>query len=161
MPLQVRAVATTSTTSSMTCTQTSNILYGYIPASPNNGTTFLLDTSLAAQAIANVWPPAGFYTSFTSAFAGLFAPSYLGYVQLSSYDTSACGNICLAWSGCKAFNIYFQRTPSYVPNNVTCKNPSAKTAVTCALYGSYVDGSTALNIGQYQADFMVVIQGVS
>lgn len=59
-----------------------------------------------------------------------------------------------------AFNIYFQRTPTYYPTN-TCKNPGGAASVSCALYANAVDISQTTNTGQYQADFLLVITGVS
>lgn len=140
-----------------TCTNPNTILYNYVP-NPNTPTQFLLDSSMAALSAAEWYPPAGYNTSFTGQFAGLFAPNYLGYQQLSSYNTSACAAYCNARSDCNAFNIYFERTPVYIPDDA-CPNPNAAATITCALYGSFVDASTANNIGQYRKDFMVVIQG--
>jgi hypothetical protein len=115
---------------------------------------------MAAISSSNIWPPAGYWTAFTGLYAGLFAQKYMGYYQLSSYNTSMCAAICNQFDACLGFNIYFERTPVYIPDS-KCRNPTAQAAVTCALWGSEVDSSTALNIGQYKIDFMVVIQGVS
>ncbi|KAI5204513.1 hypothetical protein E4T39_03600 [Aureobasidium subglaciale] len=140
-----------------TCSNPNSILYNYIP-SPNTPTQFLVDTSMAGLASAQYYPTAGYSTSFTSQLAGVSSPSYLGYQQLSSYDPRACAAYCNARSDCNAFNIYMQRTPSFIPDN-NCPDPSAGTSITCALFGSYIDSSMATNIGQYRKDFMVVIQG--
>lgn len=140
-----------------TCSNPNSILYNYAP-NPNTPTQFLVDTTLAGLAAAQWYPPAGYSTSFTSQLAGLFAPNYLGYQQLSSYDTSACAAYCNARSDCNAFNIYIQRTPAFIPDD-SCPNPTAAAQITCALYGSPVEASQATNIGQYRKDFMVVIQG--
>ncbi|KAG9713431.1 hypothetical protein KCU73_g16520, partial [Aureobasidium melanogenum] len=140
-----------------TCSNPNNILYNYAP-NPNTPTQFLVDTTLAGLAAAQWYPPAGYSTSFTTQLAGLFAPNYLGYQQLSSYDPKACSAYCNARSDCNAFNIYIQRTPTFIPDD-SCPNPTAGASITCALYGSAVDASQATNIGQYRKDFMVVIQG--
>ncbi|KAG9665177.1 hypothetical protein KCU64_g169, partial [Aureobasidium melanogenum] len=140
-----------------TCSNPNNILFNYAP-NPNTPTQFLVDTTLAGLAAAQWYPPAGYSTSFTTQLAGLFAPNYLGYQQLSSYDTSACAAYCNARSDCNAFNIYIQRTPTFIPDD-SCPNPTAGASITCALYGSAVDASQATNIGRYRKDFMVVIQG--
>ncbi|KAG9856299.1 hypothetical protein KCU98_g1503, partial [Aureobasidium melanogenum] len=140
-----------------TCSNPNTILYNYAP-NPNTPTQFLVDTTLAGLAAAQWYPPAGYSTSFTTQLAGLFAPNYLGYQQLSSYDTSACAAYCNARSDCNAFNIYIQRTPTFIPDD-SCPNPTAGASITCALYGNAVDASQATNIGQYRKDFMVVIQG--
>ncbi|THV69105.1 hypothetical protein D6D28_06141 [Aureobasidium pullulans] len=140
-----------------TCSNPNSILYNYAP-NPNTPTQFLVDSTLAALSAAQWYPPAGYSTSFTGQFGGLFAPNYLGYQQLSSYNTSACAAYCNARSDCNAFNIYFERTPVFIPDD-SCPSPNAAATITCALYGSSVDASTATNIGQYRKDFMVVIQG--
>ncbi|KAI5272129.1 hypothetical protein E4T47_04511 [Aureobasidium subglaciale] len=140
-----------------TCSNPNSILYNYIP-SPNTPAQFLVDTSMAGLASAQYYPTAGYSTSFTGQLAGVSSPSYLGYQQLSSYDTRACAAYCDARSDCNAFNIYMQRTPSFIPDS-NCPDPSAGTSITCALFGSYIDSSMATNIGQYRKDFMVVIQG--
>lgn len=139
------------------CNNPNSILFSYT-LSGTTPTQFLTDTGLAGLAAAQWYPPAGYSTSFTSQLAGLFAPNYLGYQQLSSYDTSACAAYCNARSDCNAFNIYIQRTPTFIPDD-SCPNPSAAAQITCALYGSPVSASQATNIGQYRKDFMVVIQG--
>ncbi|THZ73529.1 hypothetical protein D6C84_09655 [Aureobasidium pullulans] len=140
-----------------TCSNPNSILYNYAP-NPNTPTQFLVDSTLAALSAAQWYPPAGYSTSFTGQFGGLFAPNYLGYQQLSSYNTSACAAYCNARADCNAFNIYFERTPVFIPDD-SCPSPNAAATITCALYGSSVDASTATNIGQYRKDFMVVIQG--
>ena len=139
------------------CSNPNSILFSYT-LSGTTPTQFLTDTGLAGLASAQWYPPAGYSTSFTSQLAGLFAPNYLGYQQLSSYDTAACAAYCNARSDCKAFNIYIQRTPTFIPDD-SCPNPSAAAQITCALYGSPLSASQATNIGQYRKDFMVVIQG--
>ncbi|KAI4726289.1 hypothetical protein E4T49_05916 [Aureobasidium sp. EXF-10728] len=140
-----------------TCSNPNNILYSYV-SNPDTPTQFLVDTTLAGLAAAQWYPPAGYSTSFTGQLAGLFAPNYLGYQQLSSYSPSACAAYCNARSDCNAFNIYIQRTPTFIPDD-SCPNPSGAAQITCALYGTYVSSSQATNIGQYRKDFMVVIQG--
>jgi len=139
------------------CSNPNNILFSY-SLSGNTPTQFLVDTGLAGLAAAKSYPPAGYSTSFTNQLAGVSAPNYLGYQQLSSYDTNACAAYCNARSDCSAFNIYIQRTPTFIPDDA-CPNPSAAAQITCALYGSPLSASQATNIGQYRKDFMVVIQG--
>lgn len=145
------------------CTNLSPILYGY--AAPNDtgstvGSGFMLDTTMTGTAAAQLYPPAGYSTSFRSQMAALFSTNYIGYVQIPSYNTTLCAQYCNAASTCNAFNIYYERTPQYVPN-INCNNPTPLAAVTCALWGDYVYNNTALNIGQYKTDFIVVITGVS
>lgn len=142
------------------CNNPNNILFKFTSStfSFTTPTQFLTDTSLAGLASARSYPPAGYSTSFTNQLAGLFAPNYLGYYQLSSYDTNACATYCNARSDCNAFNIYIQRTPTFIPDDL-CPNPSGAASITCALYGSPLSASQATNIGQYRKDFMVVIQG--
>lgn len=158
--LAKRQAASTSTSASTAgCTNPSTILYGYVAANDtgaNTGVGFILDSKLTAFSPANIIPPAGYSTSFTNRVGGLFSTNYVGYVQLPAYNTSLCAFYCNRDDRCNAFNIYFERTPVFVPNQL-CPNPNPQAAVTCALWGDYVDASTANNIGQYKNDFMVVI----
>jgi len=78
---------------------------------------------------------------------------------VNTYNLSACGAYCDNTPGCLSINIYFERSPQYIIDKKNCTDSPAAAAVKCALYGSYVNSSHALNIGQYQSDFVVVISG--
>ncbi|KAL1301935.1 hypothetical protein AAFC00_002394 [Neodothiora populina] len=156
--VEKRAATSTSAAPTSGCTQLSDFLLNYTP-NPNTPEGFGLDNILGNIAAGQWYPPPGYSTSFTGAFAANSAPvQYVGYRQLSSYDPSACAALCDAANGCSAFNIYYERDPVYVPND-QCTKPTAAVSVTCALWGGNIDQSSATNIGQYRKDFMVIIQG--
>lgn len=116
------------------------------------------DNTLLGAALGQWYPPAGFSTVFTGQYGSMFAPNYIGVAQLASYSPTDCGNLCLNTAGCQAINIYYERTATVIPSDA-CPNPNAASAVRCALYGSPLTAAQATNNGQYQKDFMVVIQG--
>jgi len=113
-----------------------------------------------AKAFAQVIPPAGYTTSFLNTSAALFSTNYIGYRQVAAYDPALCAAHCDSVPVCNAFNIYYERTPVWVPND-NCNDPASLAAVSCALWGDYVYLPTAQNKGQYKNDFMVTIAGVS
>ncbi|PNS15274.1 hypothetical protein CAC42_8275 [Sphaceloma murrayae] len=130
-------------------------LYSYTP-SVNTPKGFLVDTTLAAVGAA-ARPPPGYTANFTNAFGSIFAPDYLSYYQLSSYDVSACSALCDKIPSCQSFNIYFERDPVLDPGP-NCANPTAGVTVRCAMYGSQIVASQAQNVGEWRSQFMVVIQ---
>lgn len=156
----VRAVTTSSSTTSAPCTNTSpaNILHGYQPTPNNDPYQFLIDTTLGNQASANILPPAGYTTSFTGYLGEVSSSGYLGYHQLPSYNTSLCSAFCDAYPACNAFDIYFERNGLYTPDN-TCRNPAGAAVVDCTLWANYINSNLTTNIGQYQDDFCVVVAG--
>jgi len=52
----------------------------------------------------------------------------------------------------------YERDPSVVPAD-SCSNPASTTVIKCVLWGSPVTAETAVNSGQWRADFHVVIAG--
>ncbi|KAF2153624.1 hypothetical protein K461DRAFT_205881, partial [Myriangium duriaei CBS 260.36] len=126
--------------------------------SNNTAAGFLLDTVYSSAALGNLLPPAGYTTSFTNALAAVQNANYRGYHELSTYDPSQCASICNSDSNCFGFNIYFQRNPSYVPNN-NCINPPAATMIQCGFYGVFLNGSMTTNSASWQNNFAVVIAG--
>ena len=153
------SVSSTSTSTAPTsgCTNPSTILYNYVP-NPNTPLGFGLDTSMNNTANGNWYPPAGYSTAFIGLYGETVSGPYLGYRQISSYNTSACAAYCDQVDACNAFNIFYERTPVYVPND-NCSNPNAAAAVGCGLYGAYLDNTTATNLGQYRNDFLINAQG--
>lgn len=131
-------------------------LYGYIP-NPNTPQGFLVDPNLSTTSAAAL-SPAGYTSSFTSAYGSLTAQTYLGYSQLYSYNTSACAASCDSNPSCTGFNIYFERDPTLDPG-ATCLNPTAAVSVRCALWGNAVNSAQAQNIGEVRNQFMVLVQG--
>jgi len=134
----------------------------YVPAdaSPEG---FLLDPTINNMS-SSLWiAPAGYNTSFTNRWNATESnannyPFYLGVYQLASYDPNACANLCDAKTGCSSFNIYYQRSPLYIPDAV-CTNPAGVATVNCALYGNYTNSTQAGNYGQWRSNFLVMISG--
>ncbi|KAI9664642.1 MAG: hypothetical protein M1821_006088 [Bathelium mastoideum] len=101
--------------------------------------------------------PAGYVNTFRNLNASVEANSYLGYYDLTSYDTHTCAKYCDDTTLCTAFDIYAERDPSVNPTAGVCPNPDAITNYKCALWGSGIDAAAATNYGQYRIDFHVVI----
>ncbi|KAI4944730.1 hypothetical protein J4E91_008417 [Alternaria rosae] len=102
--------------------------------------------------------PAGYVNKFKNLKGSNNAVAYLGYKTLDTYDTQACADSCTEKEGCSAFNIFYERDPSVVPAD-SCSNPASTTVIKCVLWGSPVTAETAVNSGQWRADFHVVIAG--
>ncbi|GAB7339093.1 hypothetical protein MBLNU457_5746t1 [Dothideomycetes sp. NU457] len=164
--------ATTTSTVAQVCTQTNPIyMQPTYTSTPNTPSGFLLDQSLANQAAAQWLPPAGYWTSFQNSFganwqltntvAGVVYPGdvYRGDRLPGAYNTTLCAIVCNNDPGCLGFNIYFEREPTYVPNNTTCRNPAAAVDVHCAFYNQPIFNASTTNYGLYEDDFYVVIQG--
>ncbi|KAK5676596.1 hypothetical protein LTS10_010897 [Elasticomyces elasticus] len=133
--------------------------YGPIP-SPNDEATFKTLPAFASAAN-NAATPALYQRVFTNLNASEFASSsnvYLGYYELKSYDAAACTALCDQTSGCVGTNLYFERNPSLLPA-ASCANPTALTTIKCALWGSPVTPQQAINDGQFQGKFHVLIAG--
>ncbi|KAI7264323.1 hypothetical protein KC345_g8861 [Hortaea werneckii] len=100
--------------------------------------------------------PDGYVTAFKNLNGATEMPSYMGYVRLDSYNTTACAAQCNSASGCNAFNIFYQRTPTLNPAP-GCPDPASGTVVTCSLYSSSIDAGSVTNKGQWREKFHVVI----
>nr|POF07141.1 hypothetical protein CFP56_31765 [Quercus suber] len=83
---------------------------------------------------------------------------YSGYSLLDSYDPVECARRCDAVVGCYAFDVFFERDASIQPTD-QCPNPSSEVVIKCTYWGSPVSSDTAVNVGQYQDDFHVLIAG--
>jgi hypothetical protein len=103
--------------------------------------------------------PDGYTSAFTGLNASLNAVNYMGLWTLTSYDTLGCASLCDRNTGCQAFNMYAERDPSLDPNASNCANPTSITNYKCALWGSGVSASQAVNYGQWRDSFHVVITG--
>jgi hypothetical protein len=90
------------------------------------------------------------------------AYAYLGYAVVNKgrtgYDTQWCANKCNSISGCLSFNIYFERDPVIEPGT-GCRKPDAFANIKCSFWGTGLDSKTAVNYGQWQADFQVAVAG--
>ncbi|ORY68295.1 uncharacterized protein BCR38DRAFT_506816, partial [Pseudomassariella vexata] len=82
----------------------------------------------------------------------------MGSTTLGSYDPALCASKCNAITGCLGINIYFERDPTVEPA-ARCNNPRSTTVIKCVFWGGYVEAANAKNMGQWRADFHVVIAG--
>ncbi len=96
--------------------------------------------------------------SYSDLNAATQGPSYLGYYTLDSYDPVACQQYCDDIEVCYAFNIYFERDPSE-DSGPSCPNPPSTINIKCALFGAFLDGTTATDEGQLRDQFQVVVRG--
>ncbi|KAG8629525.1 hypothetical protein KVT40_003390 [Elsinoe batatas] len=145
------------------------ILYTYTPSVPAAAAAtdviapigaFLRDTNLinSASSVSTI-------DGFTTIFSGLLGVAqkplyYMFYTDMSSYNATACGEICKNTNGCRSFNMYFERSPSLAPAS-SCPNPNAYTAVRCAFYSTFIKATDVVNSGQWRQDFGVVITGAN
>ncbi|GAM88157.1 hypothetical protein ANO11243_061880 [Dothideomycetidae sp. 11243] len=163
-PKNKRAVVASGTTTSATIPPAATCAalswaFNYIPT-PNTAVQFSIDSGLSGIAVAAL-APAGFTRQSFNQYAAIEASSYLGSSELSTYNASQCAAACNAWAGsqpCVAFNMYFEREPTQFPGS-NCPNPSATTSVRCALYGSQVVASQAINYGEFRSQFIVLLAG--
>ncbi|KAF2227831.1 hypothetical protein BDZ85DRAFT_8275 [Elsinoe ampelina] len=145
------------------------ILYTYTPSVPAAAAAtdviapigaFLRDTNLINSA-ASVSTIDGFTTIFSGLLGVAQKPLYyMFYTDMSSYNATACGEICKNTNGCRSFNMYFERSPSLAPAS-SCPNPNAYTAVRCAFYSTFIKATDVVNSGQWRQDFGVVITGAN
>ncbi|KAI4933359.1 uncharacterized protein J4E92_003025 [Alternaria infectoria] len=129
---------------------------GPVP-SPDSPEAFLAMEEIS-KAATDASTPAGYVSKFKNLKGSNNAVAYLGYKTLDTYDTQACADSCTEKEGCSAFNIFYERDPSVVPAD-SCSNPASTTVIKCVLWGSPVTAETAVNSGQWRADFHVVIAG--
>ncbi len=132
--------------------------FDFLP-SVNTPAGFLNDTTIYTTAL-NAAAPAGYVWNWAGLFSSVVSPYYIGYAQLTSYNVSACAAYCTATTGCQGFDIYYERDPTVWPG-VGCMNPSTQTGVHCALYSTKLNYTNALNVGQWNGNFMVVIAGAN
>ncbi|KAK7546346.1 hypothetical protein IWX46DRAFT_600291 [Phyllosticta citricarpa] len=134
---------------------------GVVPT-PDTDTAFLADQEFhddANKAPLTVPGQSGIYTqTFKDLQGATEMNTYMGYKTLDSYDVAGCAAFCDNTKLCQSFNIYVERDPLYEQNDASCSNAST-IYFKCSLYGSYIDGKSATNVGQYQGSFHVVISG--
>ncbi|KAL9064397.1 MAG: hypothetical protein Q9161_008909 [Pseudevernia consocians] len=132
--------------------------YGPKTTNPDTADAFLAN-DVYSKAASSAHTPPGFAQSFVNLQAATTTSNYLTYYDLQSYDPSVCKAKCDAVTGCTAFNLYFERDPSVLPDASLCPNPPSFTNVKCSLWGTTITSATATNSGQYRASFHVVIAG--
>jgi len=130
--------------------------------SPDTPAAFQSSTVFADAAL-NAATPENYtlVDGFKNVEASAQDATYLTYISdaLTSYDPAICAKACNDIQGCTSFNIYFERDPTVVPNEDDCPNPPSHTLIKCALFGGTLSASSATNVGQWQAEFNVVIAG--
>ena len=84
--------------------------YGPKTNKPDTAAAFLAN-HVYSNAAENAKTPSGYQRSFVSLQGATSTSNYLTYYDLKSYDPSACQAKCDAVTGCKAFNLYFERDP--------------------------------------------------
>ncbi|KAG8630911.1 hypothetical protein KVT40_000051 [Elsinoe batatas] len=136
--------------------------YNYSPSQNYNTTkailtNYMADSTFTAASLAGT-APTGYRWLWQGFYASAGAPYYVGAQVLPSYNVTACASICNSSPGCKSFNIYYERTPSLAPA-AACPNPTAITAIKCAMWDYILTPAWATNAGQWQNDFAAVITG--
>lgn len=126
--------------------------------SPDDAASFRKDTYYA-NAAQSAQTPIGFNAVFTNTGASPNADQYLGYTLMDTYDVQTCANKCNAITGCKSFNVYFERDPSVDPNDASCDNPASVTNIKCVWWGSTISTQNNVNTGQFRGKFEVAIAG--
>ncbi|RMY43880.1 hypothetical protein D0865_10942 [Hortaea werneckii] len=101
--------------------------------------------------------PAG--KAFTDLKASIEQIGYLGLRTVDSYDPALCAEHCDPKHGCVAFNLYFERDPSFATDPKSCPNPPSTTNIKCTLYGFPIASGGATNKGQWRDGFEVAIAG--
>jgi hypothetical protein len=103
--------------------------------------------------------PNTYTLTFSNQQASLEGCGYLGYNTYSSYDVATAAQDCQNKAGCRGFNMFYERNPSVDPDYTNCKNPASITVIKASFWGNNVAPLVATNVGQYRADFHVVIAG--
>jgi hypothetical protein len=154
-PLPVAVVGKRGLEARTAC-QAQQLGKGPVP-DPDTSEAFLAYADFATTAnSASV--PGGYYQTFQNLNASNSAYGYSGFSTLDSYDTAECARRCNNVDSCSAFNIYFERDPVVEPGT-GCENPDSHTEIKCVYWGGYISAANADNVGQWRADFHVVIAG--
>lgn len=125
--------------------------------SPDTPEAFVSNVQYRNLAV-DSFAPQGYVRNFVNLNAATQQDGYLGYYTLNGYDSIGCRQKCDATATCTAFNVYIERDPTVEPG-AGCSNPASTATVKCSLYGLPINNGTAINDGQWQADFHVVIAG--
>jgi hypothetical protein len=102
--------------------------------------------------------PPGYDLVYSNAHSSSTSTSYLGYTELPIYSPQTCSRRCDATTGCKAFNIFFERTPTLKVGE-QCRNSLSSTTIKCALWGEELGEGDGKNKGYRTWDFQVVVAG--
>jgi hypothetical protein len=153
------SISTTVASSSPTTTPSYNGKGDCSPRPPGHGPMPRVDS---ASSFRN-YPEFSVYAAsaplpenYTKVYADKLATNtggkYMGYQMLKTYSTRDCANTCDQQPGCRAFNIFFERTPA-VNIGRNCTNPPSSTTIKCALWDWRLSPADATNSGSKLWDF--------
>lgn len=138
---------------------TQPITYTYkTPTTSGDALAAFLGDSVYSSAAASAPTPAGFKPIFRNMVASANSPRYLTVAWQSTYNVTACANICSGIPNCQAFNIFVERNPALNPAPA-CTNPSSITNVKCTFFDGPLNYTHAVNWGEWRQSFGVVIAG--
>jgi hypothetical protein len=132
--------------------------YGHGPrATIDTPLGFLNNTEFMSYA-KTALTPTGYSLVYSNEHGSSVSDSYLRYDELSMYSVHECSRRCNDTRDCRAFNIFFERTPA-LNIGPECKNSLSSTTVKCALWGDELNKKGAQNVGYARWDFQVVVAG--
>jgi hypothetical protein len=124
---------------------------------PDTALAFLQMPELSHMALdADIQP--GYDLVYDNQHASSLSEKFLTFDTLDKYSTSECAFRCRKAEGCQAFNIFFERFPTF-NLGLECRNTVATTAIKWALWGNKLNKTVATNTGYMRYDFQVVIAG--
>jgi hypothetical protein len=124
---------------------------------PDTALAFLQMPELSHMALdADIQP--GYDLVYEDQHASSLSEKFLTFDTLDKYSTSECAFRCRKAEGCQAFNIFFERFPTF-NLGLECRNTVATTAIKWALWGNKLNKTVATNTGYMRYDFQVVIAG--
>ena len=126
-------------------------------ASPDSVEEFLLSHQLSTSAN-NAQTPANYTLAFKNLHASTSASGFLGYLSMTSYNTTECARRCDATEGCIGINTFFERDPS-IDIGPECPNPPSTTNIKCVFWSTRLNETTAHNAGYTDKEFTIAIAG--
>ena len=129
--------------------------------SPDTAAAFLAYSYFSSNASAAT-TVSGYTIAATNqnAWAETTTTTNMGWLNMPTYDVSACGTYCTNTLGCLAFDIFYQRSPTVAPSfNSSCPNPPSMTSIMCWIYSTAMTTADMINSGETRGQFQVVIAG--
>ncbi|CAO2652536.1 Nn.00g008190.m01.CDS01 [Neocucurbitaria sp. VM-36] len=102
--------------------------------------------------------PTNWTRAFVAEKGSSLAVTYIGYSELEWYDTNNCSAQCDKVDRCKAFNIYFERTPT-LHLAYECQDAPSSTVIKCVFWGEKLYDTDVRNWGRRDWKFDVVLAG--
>ncbi|KAI7051746.1 hypothetical protein KC362_g13 [Hortaea werneckii] len=130
---------------------------GELTRNPDTAAAFH-DNDHYAQAAKAAKAPAGYKEAFNNLQSSVEMIGYHGLRTIGEYDPELCAELCKKDEGCVAFNMYFERSPSYATSD-TCRDPPSTTYIKCTFYGFPISAEASTNKQQHRHDFDVVRAG--